>query len=439
MALSCATLAVGEDLETQALATMLSSMNFMRSIATNGGYVGIYTQDMSKRYGEALYEEANSDQIWVQPPGTPTVGSCYLSAWRATGDQRFLDAAADVGRALCWGQRKEGGWDHLVDVSHFTPNSTRPERKSGRCTLDDDITQGALNFLYELDDVLDEQWLDESIELAHQFMIVSQFDNGAWPQWYPLIGGYHDYYTFNDNTINDCVMVMLRAHMQYGNNAYLECARRGGDFIILSQLPDPQAGWAQQYSHDMKPAWARAYEPPAVCSAVTARNVRTLIQLYAYTGDERYLSPIPRALAWLDSSRTGDNLWARMYETGTNRPIYGDRDNKVHYTLEEVSEERRNGYSWQSGWGDQAFRDYRLFREEGRDAFDIRSGRGNDDIHSPERLARIESDAADAIASMDPKGQWIDSADGMIHVADFVRKFSALSVYLEYVGEENKR
>ena len=39
-------------------------------------------------------------------------------------------------------------------------------------------------------------------------------------------------------------------------------------------------------------------------------------------------------------------IWARFYEIGTNRPIFGDRDRKVHYTMAEISRERRTGYSW---------------------------------------------------------------------------------------------
>jgi len=39
-------------------------------------------------------------------------------------------------------------------------------------------------------------------------------------------------------------------------------------------------------------------------------------------------------------------LWARFYEIGTNRPIFGGRDTKIRYTLAEVEPERRGGYRW---------------------------------------------------------------------------------------------
>jgi PelA/Pel-15E family pectate lyase len=39
-------------------------------------------------------------------------------------------------------------------------------------------------------------------------------------------------------------------------------------------------------------------------------------------------------------------LWARYYEIGSDRPIFGDRDKTIHDNVNEISKERRNGYSW---------------------------------------------------------------------------------------------
>jgi len=421
-----------ESLMAEAGKAMQTSSAFLRSIATNGGYVGIYSPDLKQRYGEAVYEKAAENEIWVQPPGTPSIGMCFLRAYRITGDDMYLRAAREVGRALAWGQRKEGGWDHRVDVSHMKSDPAMPERNSGRCTLDDDISQGAMTFLIELDSELDEKWLTGSIELALRFMQDSQFENGAWPQWYPLIGGYHDYYTYNDNTINDCIAMMVKAHRVYGRDAYIGSARLGGDFIVMSQLPPPQTGWAQQYSHDMKPAWARAFEPPAVCSAVTARNIRTLVDLYLYTKDKKYLEPIPAAITWLENSKLDDDLWARMYEVGTNKPIYGDRDKKIHYTLEEISEERRNGYSWQSGFGVRsAVAYYNEVKNTDPEAYVITKSKPETLEQRKQRHKELAPRVREYISSLDGSGRWIDKETNLIYARDFVRNFNILCDYLE--------
>jgi hypothetical protein len=290
----------------------------------------------------------------------------------------------------------------------------------------------------DLDEVLDERWLSEAIALGLKFVLAAQARNGAWPQWYPLRGGYRDYYTFNDNAINDCIAVLLRAHRQYKKAEHLAAARRGGDFIIASQLPSPQAGWAQQYDRGLKPAQARSFEPAGLCSAVTARNIRTLVELYLYTADAKYLEPIPAAVAWLEKSKLQAGMWSRLYEVGTNRPIYGDRDGKVHYTLEEISKERRSGYSWQGGYGvEKAVRLYEEVRRLGAKRYLTgRSRRLTASEHAKE-ARRLEGKARKAIGALDEKGRWVNGK--MIRCRDFVSNVNVLCEYLEHVRAAGRR
>src|SRR5690606_27390840 len=124
---------------------------------------------------------------------------------------------------------------------------------------------------------------------------------------------------------------MLLAWDIYGDERYLQAAKRGGDFFLLAQLPEPQPGWAQQYDHDMHPAWARKFEPPAVTGGESQGVMQTLMLLYRRTGDDRYLKPIPRAIAYYRSSLLPDGRLARFYELKTNRPLYFTKDYQLTY------------------------------------------------------------------------------------------------------------
>jgi len=262
-------------------------------------------------------------------------------------------------------------------------------------------------------------------------MMKAQFKNGAWPQWYPLIGAYHDYYTFNDNSINDCIRVMLKAHKIYGKEEYLRSAKQGGNFIILSQLPLPQSGWAQQYSHDLKPAWARSFEPPGICSSVTARNIRTLVDLYLYTKDEKYLDPVPMAILWLEKSKIGDNLWARLYEVGTNKPIYGDREdgNKIHYDYASISEYERKSYSWQGSYGIKEVAYYNQVKSLGANRYLAMRDKPLSSAQRQQKAEHLIAKTEQVIASLDDKGRWIEN--NMIYSKTFVRNMNMLCEYLE--------
>jgi len=423
-----------DGLAESARGALAKATAYLGSISTNGGYVGIYSLDLKRRYGESIYEKARANEIWVQPPGTPSVGKAFLRAYKATKNQRYLTAARNVARALAWGQREIGGWDHRVRVDHLKPDSVQPERAKGRCTFDDNISQEALSFLMAIDQILDEGWLTESVELGLQFMLKSQFANGAWPQWYPLRGGYSNNYTFNDNSINDCIRVMMEAHKHYGKKEYLDSAQRGGDFMFLSQGKPPQAGWAQQYDEDLKPSWARSFEPPGICSAATGRNIRTLVDLYLYTKNGKYLKPIPAAIDWLKRSQIKPNLWGRIYEVGSNKPIYGDRrdGNKVHYDYEKVSEFEQTHYGWRGEYGiNSAINYYERVKQLGPDKYISQRDKS---LTAKQRQARARSLAGRVkavISDQDKDGRWKRGEE--IHIADFVVNINTLSGYLELI------
>jgi len=427
-------------LQEETETTLKNVCEYFHSISINGGYVGGYSPDLEERYGEATYEEAAENEIWVQPPGTPTVGETFLRAYQITGEHQYLTYAVDAARALAWGQRKVGGWDHRVDVGHLQKNADRVTRKSGNCTMDDNITQGALSFLMDIDTVIERQWLKESIELGLDYLMESQFENGGWPQWYPLRGGYHDYYTFNDNTINDCIRVMMKAHKQYGNLEYLWTAKEGGNFIIRSQVPNPQAGWAQQYNHDLEPAWARDFEPAGVCGAATGRNIKTLVDLYLYTNDETYLQPIPYAIAWLKRSKIDDSTWARLYEVGTNKPIYGDRTigDTIIYEYEEVSREERTNYGWQGSGGiPEAIAYYKKVVKPSSES-DIAGENKLQSVNEyNKKLKTLKPKVKETIESLDEQNRWLTkrstfhTEDKMIYSHIFVDNVNLMLDYLE--------
>ena len=85
---------VNAQLREQTVSTMRKAAGFFRTkVASHGGYVYYYSPDLSRRWGEGV---ATADQIWVQPPGTPTVGMAYLKAYKATGEKFYLDAATEA-------------------------------------------------------------------------------------------------------------------------------------------------------------------------------------------------------------------------------------------------------------------------------------------------------------------------------------------------------
>jgi len=337
---------------------------------TEYGYRGAYphqaSADLSRRTGES---KMTRTQGWIENPGTPAVGMAYLSAYELTRDPVLLEAAIETGQALVKTQFVSGGWDSVIELDpaarkKFAYRGDHPQSLRGRrnsSTLDDDKSQSTLRFLMALDFVLDfkNAEIHDAVQIALDAFLKAQYPNGAWPhsfsgpvdQSLPSIlkasfpeswprehprRNYEPYYTINDNGMHDVIQTMLLANDIYGEERFLLSARRGGDFLILAQMPAPQPAWAQQYDFQMQPAWARKFEPPAICGNESLGVLRILIELATYTGEERYLQPVPPALAYLRSSLRPDGQLARFYELKTNRPLYFTSDYKLTYDDNDV-------------------------------------------------------------------------------------------------------
>ena len=181
---ACAT-SVAEVLAADARTAMRRAAGYYHSnVAVHGGYVYHTSENLSVRWGEGL---AGDDQIWVQPPGTPTVGIAFLKAYEATGNRFFLQAAHDAAKAMAFGQLRGGGWTNSIDLAlreEGYPFSGGNKRREGNCSLDDGQTQTAIIFMALMDEALDfkDEQVHESATLALDSLLAAQFPNGAFPQ-----------------------------------------------------------------------------------------------------------------------------------------------------------------------------------------------------------------------------------------------------------------
>jgi PelA/Pel-15E family pectate lyase len=147
--------------------------------------------------------------------------------------------------------------------------------------------------------------------------------------------------------------------------------RRGIECLLATQMTvnGRRTVWCQQNDAiTLQAASARNYEMPSLASGESASIVMFLMQLPH--PDSNVIAAVHVAVAWFkktevmnvayqrtDNGRelvpsTGSGpLWARYYQIGTDRPIFGDRDKSIHDSVNDLSRERRNGYGWYGGNG----------------------------------------------------------------------------------------
>ncbi len=427
---------LGADLkEAEALAAMKKATDFMMNTVSNrGGFLWHYTEDFSKQWGEV---PARKSQIWVQPPGSTTsVGMMLLRAATATKDPDYLTYAERVAGALIWGQLPSGGWHYFIDFDMPGVQKWYNEVASqcrgweefyhyyGNATFDDDTTASATRFLLRIySSTLDPKFRPALLK-ALDFILEAQYPNGGWPQRYPLRydyphnrrPDYTSFHTYNDEVMPNNIYLLLEAYEKLGNEEYLKAARRGMGFYLISQLPSPQAGWALQYDMEMKPAWARSYEPAALCSDQTVENIRDLQNFWMITGDRRYLEPISKAIQWLENSfiskdPSNNFTHATFYEVGSNTPLYAR-----HEVKDGKIASYRVGYEEFDlpYYGGRRNIDVATLKKEFEliKALNAEQARAEYQRRQEERLrqeaSQVNSEVAERIiASMDSRGAWI--------------------------------
>jgi hypothetical protein len=462
-------------------ATKRAAKFFYETASEEGGYVWIASADGKMRQGEGL---AYDRRIWIQPPGTPAVGEAFLEAWLATGDPLCKQAALEAASALVKTQLQSGGWHYS---GSFDPEkrkelryraaprfegkskagpAARPggwetwrkhEDKANTTVLDDDTSTAATRFLLRVAKEIEGS--DASVREAAIYSLASmtnaQHPIGAWSHnydrfatappdvnYYPLLQASYpenwsrtwtkDFmggYVLNDRTTLNSIRTFVLAYQTLGDEAYLETAKRGGEFLIRAQMPEPQPAWCQQYDRKMQPVWDRKFEPPAITGYESQDAIETLLLLFETTGDKRFLEPIPRALAYLKKSELPSGDMARFYELKTNRPLYFDGA----YTLTYDPSQAPDHYGFvQSSRLDRIERHYKQALGQ----------------LPPEseasKLKRLRNDVAEALASVNPQGAWLTPGEvrdeqgkkvvpreGVLASDAFVKNLTALAKYLE--------
>jgi hypothetical protein len=461
----------------EALAAMKKAATFMvEKVSLRGGYVWAVSDDLSTRWGEV---PARPSQIWTQG-GTPGVGMAFLDAYDATGDRLFLDAAKRAADALIFGQHPLGGWHYVIDfdpagleewyatrASKFLYGYEEYRHYYGNCTNDDQVTSDGAEFLLRYYMTTLDPAYRAPLLKALDFVLQAQYPNGAWPQRYPLryefshdgLPDYTSYYTLNDGAHQGYVELLVRAYRALGDARYFEAARRGADFLIAVQGPDGEAAWAEQYGPDMRPTAARTHEPTGYVIRESRDALRVLQLFYALTGDQRYLTPIPRCLAWFDRvNREAVELRrppARYWQPGTNLPVYNIRipeRNADGYGLYKWTTTPEPGMEIRPAVDVAPIRrDYEsvaaLATPDARAAYvaGYLNARGG-------RPAPAAADVAAVIKSLDPRGAWVTDTvrvhaiqtSGM-HSGDtvpirgiatgvFVRNLGVLAAYVAGLG-----
>lgn len=278
-------------------------------------------------------------------------------------------------------QRNTGGWQKEIDMAEELDEYDQEDilflkDNRGDSTFDNDATITQMRFLAKVYASTQLERFKEGFIKGLDYIFDAQYDNGGWPQYYPLRSGYWSHITFNDNAMVN-ILTLLReiADPQNYNFAFVgdayrnraaEAIQKGIECILACQIRvdgELTAWCAQHYADTLEPAPARSYEHISLSGSESVGVVRFLMSLDQPSPE--IIACIQAAVAWFNEAKltgiavtkTGNDvivvetssaapIWARFYEIGTNTPIFSGRDGIIKYSMAEIERERRTGYSW---------------------------------------------------------------------------------------------
>lgn len=279
-----------------------------------------------------------------------------------------------------------GGWGKQLSdksvVNYNIPvdkNLLRKIKATGddHATIDNNATSREINILIKAYATTKNPEYLKSAEKGIHYLLLMQYQNGGFPQYYPNTGLYRKQVTYNDNAMINALLIIY--NVAEGKNDFdpvdlklkekaKMALQKGIECILKTQVLQKgnPAIWADQYNEiTLQPDKARAFEPISLATGESVGIVRFLMMQPVTPEIQKSVNA---AIEWFKDNKIegysydvakqngktvrilaedkNSVIWARFYDIHTNKPLFGDRDGSVKYNYNEVSEERRNGYSW---------------------------------------------------------------------------------------------
>ncbi|MGI9036643.1 MAG: pectate lyase [Pyrinomonadaceae bacterium] len=356
--------------------------------------------------GADNWNPKTTDASWQEKikPDFQTVA--WKNILKQPKDWYQTDEAARIADQVILYQKDNGGWEKNIDMAAMLDEREKAalikSKSAGETTIDNDATWTQIRFLGKIIAAsLAKQTppnnfpkYKEAFNKGLDYLFAAQYENGGFPQFYPLRKGYYTHITFNDDAMIGVLKLLRDVAKKDDDFKFVDETRRAkaesavekATPLILKlqiEVNGKKTVWAQQYDENtLKPAPARKFEPIALTAGESVGIVRFLM-LDAHPSQEK-IEAIESAIAWYRQNKIegirwerikGENtfakdkdappIWARFYEIETMKPIFIGRDAVIHYDVSEIEAERRNGYRWYSNEPNELLnKDYPKWKEK---------------------------------------------------------------------------
>lgn len=328
-------------------------------------------------------------------------------ATKMTTEWYASDEAKLVAENVLLAQKEIGGWEKNKpyhkkfsesDRAHFIDNKSEIG-----ATFDNSATITELRFLAKVYSQIKDERYKQAFEKGMNYIFISQYANGGWPQFYPVRKGsvaYSGHITYNDDAM---VNIMKFLKEIYSKNEAYTCLQLNSDIIAKAQnafdkgvecilntqirVDGKPAVWCAQHDEiTLVPANARSYELASFSGSESVGIVLMLMDID--NPSDEIIASVNGAVQWFQDhkiegikleteiqndgkknrivveAKDAPALWGRFYDLETGKPFFCSRDGVKRNSLAEISHERRNGYSWYTNAPQKVLEEYPAWKKK---------------------------------------------------------------------------
>ncbi|MFH0999643.1 MAG: pectate lyase [Bacteroidota bacterium] len=324
---------------------------------------------------------------------------------KAEGSWFSSKEAVEIAENVLLYQRDIGGWEKNIQMQKPLTDDEKEEllsrKKSSKdCTTDNGATIQEMVFLSKMYRQLPDERYKNAFLKGLDYILEAQYNNGGWPQFYPLKKGYYSHITYNDNSMVNILNVLEDIKNNTGKYSIQPSAEtlakvksafdKGIDIILKTQYKQNGVltSWCAQHDvNTLAPAKARAYELPSLSGKESAKIILLLMAIENPSNE--IITAVNSAVAWLEKVKitglreekvfnengkiidkkivadsSAPAIWARFMELDNNTPFFCDRDGIKKATMAEIGAERRNGYAWYTDEPKEVLKRYPNWKEK---------------------------------------------------------------------------
>ncbi|MFC5624020.1 pectate lyase [Algoriphagus winogradskyi] len=309
--------------------------------------------------------------------------------------------AKAVAENVILAQKEIGGWEKNKEYHQPLSDSEKTLIKQNKedigATFDNGATITELRFLAKIYAHIEDYRYKEAFEKGLNYIFISQYENGGWPQFFPVRTGsvaYSGHITYNDDAMVNTLKFLREIYSEDQAYSALKLDQKiigkahksfnsGIDCILKTQIVvdgSPTVWCAQHDEKTLAPAKARSYELPSFSGSESVRIVQLLMELE--NPSQEVITAVDGAINWFENHKiegikleteinaegkknriivsdpNASPIWARFYDLETGKPFFCDRDGIKKNSLAEIGYERRNGYSWYTSAPEKLLKEY---------------------------------------------------------------------------------